>query len=76
LYKRSVGAVVSNAVSRLSKTDKDWCHLQIFDTLILDEDRVYDLREIDDQLVIGIKGTLSVVELKIKKKTEVKGTLL
>jgi DNA invertase Pin-like site-specific DNA recombinase len=64
-----VGAVVSRNVDRLSRTDKDWCHLlevcQIFNTLILDEDRVYDLNDIDDQLVLGIKGTLSVVELKV-----------
>jgi DNA invertase Pin-like site-specific DNA recombinase len=64
-----VGAVVSREVSRLSRTDKDWCHLlevcQIFDTLIMDEDQVYDLSEIDDQLVLGIKGTMSVVELKV-----------
>jgi DNA invertase Pin-like site-specific DNA recombinase len=66
-----VGAVVSREVSRLSRTDKDWCHLlelcQVFDTLILDEERVYDLSEIDDQLMLGIKGTMSVVELKILK---------
>jgi DNA invertase Pin-like site-specific DNA recombinase len=64
-----VGAVASLAVSRLSRTDKDWCRLlevcQVFDTLILDEERVYDLSDIDDQLVLGIKGTLSVVELKV-----------
>jgi len=64
-----VGAVVSREVSRLSRTDKTWCHLlevcQVFDTLILDEERVYDLSDIDDQLVLGIKGTLSVVELKV-----------
>lgn len=66
-----VGAVVSREVSRLSRTDKDWCHLlevcQIFDTLILDEERVYDLADMDDQLILGIKGTLSVVELKVLK---------
>jgi DNA invertase Pin-like site-specific DNA recombinase len=69
--KGHVGAVVSREVSRLSRTDKDWCHLlevcQIFDTLVLDESRVYDLREIDDQLMLGIKGTMSVVELNVLK---------
>jgi DNA invertase Pin-like site-specific DNA recombinase len=72
-----VGAVVSREVSRLSRTDKDWCHLlevcQIFDTLILDEDQVYDLSEIDDQLVLGIKGTLSVVELKVLRMRMLRG---
>src|ERR1700733_6728542 len=64
-----VGIVASREVSRLSRTDKDWCRLvevcQIFGTLIGDEQQVYDLSYLDDQLVLGIKGTLSVVELKV-----------
>jgi DNA invertase Pin-like site-specific DNA recombinase len=64
-----VGIVGSREVSRLSRTDKDWCRLlevcQIFGTLIADEQQVYDLNQLDDQLVLGIKGTLSVVELKV-----------
>ncbi len=66
-----VGIVMSREVSRLSRTDKDWCHLlelcQVFGTLIGDADQVYDLGTMDDQLILGIKGTLSVVELKILK---------
>jgi hypothetical protein len=38
---------------------------QVFETLIADEQQVYDLNYLDDQLVLGIKGTLSVVELKV-----------
>jgi DNA invertase Pin-like site-specific DNA recombinase len=64
-----VGIVASREVSRLSRTDKDWCRLlevcQIFGALIADEQQVYDLNYLDDQLVLGIKGTLSVVELKV-----------
>ena len=64
-----VGMILSREVSRLSRTDKDWCQLlelcQLFDTLIADADQVYDVRTMDDQLVLGIKGTLSVVELKV-----------
>jgi DNA invertase Pin-like site-specific DNA recombinase len=64
-----VGIVGSREVSRLSRTDKDWCRLlevcQIFGTLIADEQQVYDLNNLDDQLVLGVKGTLSVVELKV-----------
>jgi DNA invertase Pin-like site-specific DNA recombinase len=67
-----VGIVGSREVSRLSRTDKDWCRLlevcQIFGTLIADEQQVYDLNYLDDQLVLGIKGTLSVVELKILRQ--------
>src|ERR1700723_3353321 len=64
-----VGIVGSREASRLSRTDKDWCRLlevcQIFGTLIADEQQIYDLNYLDDQLVLGIKGTLSVVELKV-----------
>src|SRR5215470_3167085 len=67
------GAIVgSREVSRLSRTDKDWCRLlevcQIFGTLIADEQQVYELNNLDDQLVLGIKGTLSVVELKVMRQ--------
>jgi hypothetical protein len=67
-----VGIVVSREASRLSRTDKDWCRLfevcQIFGTLIGDEQQVYDLSYLDDQLILGIKGTLSVVELKVLRQ--------
>src|SRR5215469_1604136 len=67
-----VGIVASREVSRLSRTDKDWCRLvevcQIFGTLIGDEQQVYDLSYLDDQLVLGIKGTLSAVELKVLRQ--------
>ncbi len=64
-----VGIIFSRELSRLSRTDKDWCHLmevcQVFNTLIADAEQIYDLNLLDDQLVLGIKGTLSVVELKV-----------
>src|ERR1700687_1557826 len=72
-----VGIVGSREVSRLSRTDKDWCRLlevcQIFGTLIADEQQVYELNNLDDQLVLGIKGTLSVVELKVIRQRMLAG---
>lgn len=72
-----VGIVLSRELSRLSRTDKDWCHLLelcgIFDTLVGDHEHVYDVNLLDDQLVLGIKGTLSVVELKVLKQRLVAG---
>src|SRR5215467_8811536 len=72
-----IGIVGSREVSRLSRTDKDWCRLlevcQIFGTLIADEQQVYDLSYLDDQLVLGIKGTLSVVELKVIRQRMLAG---
>lgn len=67
-----VGIIMSREVSRLSRTDKDWCHLlevcRVFDTLLAESDRIYDLSQMDDQLVLGIKGTMSVVELNVLRQ--------
>jgi DNA invertase Pin-like site-specific DNA recombinase len=61
--KGEVGIVLSREVSRLSRTDKDWCRLlevcQLFGTLIGDCEQIYDLSLMDDQLILGIKGTMS-----------------
>jgi len=63
------GIIFSREASRLSRTDKDWCRLlevcNLFDTLISDGEQIYDCNCIDDQLILGIKGTISSVELKI-----------
>jgi len=72
-----VGIVFSREVSRLARTDKDWCHLlevcQVFGTLIGDAEQIYDLDLMDDQLVLGIKATLSIVELKVRKQRLLQG---
>lgn len=66
-----VGLILSREVSRLSRNDRDFCQLlelcQLFGTLIGDAETLYDLSSMDDQLVLGIKGTLSVVELRLLK---------
>ncbi len=63
------GLILSREISRLSRTDRDFCQLmemcQIFGTLIGDEESIYDVSGMDDQLVLGIKATISVVELKV-----------
>jgi DNA invertase Pin-like site-specific DNA recombinase len=63
------GIIFSREASRLSRTDKDWCRLlevcNLFDTLISDGEQIYDCNCMDDQLILGIKGTISSVELKI-----------
>lgn len=73
----SVGIVFCRELSRLSRTDKDLCQLleicQIHNTLIADAENIYDLAATDDQLVLGIKGTLSVVELRVLKMRLLQG---
>jgi DNA invertase Pin-like site-specific DNA recombinase len=69
VIRGEVGIVFSREVSRLSRSNKDWCQLfevcGLYYTLIGDEEHVYDPNSMDDQLVLGIKATLSVVELKV-----------
>src|SRR5215471_2842450 len=73
-----VGLVLSLEASRLSRTDHDWCRLlelcPLFDTLIADADHVYDVSTLDDQLVLGIKATMSVAELKVLHQRMQQGT--
>ena len=72
-----VGMVLSRELSRLLRTDRDFCQLvelcQAFGTLIGDEQAVYDASRMDDQLVLGIKATMSVAELKVIRMRLVAG---
>jgi hypothetical protein len=60
------GIVLSPEVSRLSRPDKDWGHLLELckgcGTLIGDAEHISEVNLTDDQLILGIKGTLSVME--------------
>ena len=64
-----VGAVVSIEASRLARNGRDWHTLLEFcglvGTLILDEDGVYDPRHPNDRLLLGMKGTMSEMELSL-----------
>src|SRR6516225_8652797 len=64
---RKVGIIVGYEVSRLSRNCTDWYRLlelcALFDTLIADADGVYNPRDFNDRLLLGLKGTLSEAEL-------------
>jgi len=61
------GAVFGLEVSRLARNNRDWYQLldlcSLMDTLIVDAEGVYDPRLPNDRLLLGLKGTLSEVEL-------------
>ena len=63
----TVGAVVSIEASRLARNGRDWHTLLEFcalvGSLIIDEEGVYDPRLPNDRLLLGMKGTLSEMEL-------------
>jgi DNA invertase Pin-like site-specific DNA recombinase len=62
-----VGIVMGYEVSRLSRNCADWHQLLelcgVFDTLIADTDGVYQPRDFNDRLLLGLKGTMSEAEL-------------
>lgn len=66
LALREVGVVLGLEVSRLARNCLDWYPLlelaAAFDVLIADEDGLYDPAEINDRLLLGLKGTFSEVE--------------
>src|SRR5437667_7758836 len=65
------GIVMGLEVSRLARNNADWHRLleicALADTLILDEDGVYDPANFNDRLVLGLKGTMSEAELHVLK---------
>jgi DNA invertase Pin-like site-specific DNA recombinase len=61
------GIVLGLEVSRLARNNADWHRLlelcSLSDTLILDEDGLYDPGDFNDRLLLGLKGTMSEAEL-------------
>ena len=61
------GAVVGLDVSRLARNNRDWYQLLdlcgLTNTLIIDGEGVYDPRQLNDRLLLGLKGTMSEAEL-------------
>jgi DNA invertase Pin-like site-specific DNA recombinase len=64
-----VGLVMGLEVSRLARNNADWARLVeicgITDTLILDEEGVYNPTDFNDRLLLNMKGTFSEVELHV-----------
>lgn len=62
-----VGAVFALEASRLSRSCSDWHRLleicSLTGTLIVDADGCYDPADFNDQLLLGLKGTMSQAEL-------------
>jgi DNA invertase Pin-like site-specific DNA recombinase len=74
-----VGIVLGLEISRLSRSSKDWYHLlelcAVFGTLLADQDGVYDPNDANDRLLLGLKGTMSEVELSTMRNRLERGKL-
>jgi excisionase family DNA binding protein len=67
-----VGIVLAIEASRLARNGRDWHTLLEFcglvGCLLADEDGVYDARLPNDRLLLGLKGTMSEMELSILRQ--------
>lgn len=67
-----VGIVLGLETSRLARSNKDWHQLlevcAIFQTLLADQDGVYDPADYNDRLLLGLKGAMSEAELHLLRQ--------
>ena len=74
-----VGIVMGLEVSRLARNSSDWHRLleicALSETLILDEDGLYDPAHFNDRLLLGLKGTMSEAELHVLRARLIGGQL-
>ena len=74
-----VGVVLGLEVSRLARSSSDWHRLleicALTDTLILDEDGIYNPAQFNDRLLLGLKGTMSEAELHVLRARLIGGQL-
>ena len=73
-----VGIVLGLELSRLSRSNKDWHQLidvcGIFNTLLCDQDGVYDSLDSNDRLLLGMKGAMSEFELVTLRNRLLRGS--
>jgi DNA invertase Pin-like site-specific DNA recombinase len=67
-----VGAVLALEASRLARNNRDWHHLidlcALTETLVIDDDGIYEPRHINDRLLLGLRGTMSEFELNLLRQ--------
>ena len=66
------GAVLALEASRLARNNRDWHHLvdlcALADTVLIDDDGIYDPKLLNDRLLLGLKGTMSEYELGLMRQ--------
>ena len=73
-----VGIVLGLELNRLSRSNKDWHQLidvcGVFQTLLGDEDAIYDPLDSNDRLLLGMRGAMSEYELVILRNRLLRGS--
>jgi DNA invertase Pin-like site-specific DNA recombinase len=74
-----VGIILGLETSRLARSNKDWHQLlevcALFQTLLADQDGVYDPTQYNDRLLLGLKGTMSEAEIHLLRSRMYEGLL-
>jgi DNA invertase Pin-like site-specific DNA recombinase len=72
ICQNEAGAVLALEASRLARNNRDWHHLidlcAMTGTLIIDDQGMYDPRDINDRLLLGLQGTMSEFELSLLRQ--------
>jgi DNA invertase Pin-like site-specific DNA recombinase len=66
------GAVAAREVSRFARNSREWQQLvevcRVVDTLLVDQETIYDPRQSNDRLLLGLKGSLNEYELDLLRQ--------
>src|SRR5215470_13452827 len=67
-----IGAVAAREVSRFARNSREWQQLvevcRVVDTLLVDQETIYDPRQSNDRLLLGLKGSLNEYELDLLRQ--------
>jgi DNA invertase Pin-like site-specific DNA recombinase len=73
-----VGMVLALELSRLARCNTDWHHridvCSIFNTLLCDQDAIYDSLDSNDRLLLGMRGAMSEYELVTLRNRLLRGS--
>jgi len=73
-----VGMVLALELSRLARCNTDWHHLidvcGIFNTLLCDQDAIYDSLDSNNRLLLGMRGAMSEYELVTLRNRLLRGS--
>src|SRR6516225_3295890 len=67
-----IGAVAAREVSRFARNSREWQQLvevcRVVDTILVDQETIYDPRQSNDRLLLGLKGSLNEYELDLLRQ--------
>src|SRR5437667_5007203 len=70
-----VGAVAAREVSRFARSSREWQQLgevcRVVGTVLVDQETIYDPRQSNDRLLLGLKGSLNEYELDLLRQRSV-----